>query len=102
MIIPHCKNFLSGYNGEDERTLMVPSNVPAMTTLFKESLAKPVTHRSLPFFVVKGRKRSTTSGGQGPMLKLLRFMPDCMFHMWISPVDEHPIPKLPHAVTQTA
>jgi hypothetical protein len=83
-------------------TLSVPSSVLAMTALLRASLAKPVTHLSPPFFFNELRNRCVTSGGAGPMSKLLRFIPDCMFHMWMAPVEELAIPKLPHAETQTA
>jgi hypothetical protein len=82
-------------------TFTVPSNVLAITTLLSVSLANPVIHLSFPFFL-EVRRLWTTSGGQGPTLKLLRFIPDCIFHMWISPVEDPAMPKLPQAVTHTA
>lgn len=67
-----------GFSRNSRRTLIVPSKVLAMTSLFKESLARPVIVRC-PFFLVDSDARSST--GQGPTLNVLRLMPDCIFHM---------------------
>lgn len=82
-------------------TLIVPSRVLAMTVLFKASVASPVMHRPARFLLALWDLLAT-SGGQGPTSKVLRCMPDCMFHIWIPPVDELAIPKFPQADTQTA
>jgi hypothetical protein len=83
-------------------TLTVPSRVLAMTRRFKASDASPVMHLSPPFFELELRETVATSGGGSPTLKALRLIPDCMFHMHISPVEDPAIPKLPQGVTQTA
>ena len=83
-------------------TFTVPSRVLAMTSRFSASLAKPVIHLSPPFFLLELRRLFVTSGGQGPTSKLFRLIPDCMFHMWIPPVEDPAIPKLPQDVTHTA
>jgi hypothetical protein len=85
-----------------QRTLTVPSRVLAMTRRFKPSDASPVMHLSPPFFELELRETIATFGGGSPTLKALRLMPDCMFHMHISPVEDPAIPKLPQDVTQTA
>jgi len=66
-------------------TFNVPSSVHATITRSSTSLARPMIERS--FFLVPN-PRLTTSGGGGPMLNDLRFIPDCMFHMWIIPVED--------------
>ena len=88
----HCK-------GIESLTFNVPSSVHAMTTRSKESLARPTTARS---FLLFPKPRSATPSGAGPILNVLRLIPDCMFHIWITPVEEPARPKLPHALTQTA
>jgi len=80
-------------------TWTTPSSVLAITSLFSTSLANPVMHRSL--FFPELRNLWLTSGGHGPTSKVFRFIPDCIFHMWIVPVEVPAIPKFPHAVTQT-
>jgi hypothetical protein len=85
-----------------QRTLTVPSRVLAMTRRFKASDASPVMHLSPPFFEPELRETVAISGGGSPTLKALRLIPDCMFHMHISPVEEPAIPKLPQDVTHTA
>lgn len=77
---------------------MVPSRVLAMTLRLSESLASPVTHLSLRFEFVA----STTPSGGGPRSNDFRLMPDCMLYMYIAPVEEDAIPKLPHADTHVA
>lgn len=85
---------------EQKPTFRVPSRVLAITTLFSESEASPVIALSVRFFVPPGILFAV-SIGEGPTSKVFRLMPDCMFHIWICPVDELAIPKLPHAVTHT-
>jgi hypothetical protein len=84
------------------RTAMVPSSVLAMTALFKASLANPVIHLPPPILFPALVNLLTTSNGQGPTSKLFLLIPDCIFHMWILPVEELAMPKLPQAVTHTA
>ena len=85
-------------------TFMVPSNVLAITSRFKASVAKPVTLRySVCFFDVdRMLNRLETPGGQGPTSNFFRLSPDCMFHMFINPVDVLAKQKFPHAETHTA
>ena len=59
-------------------------------------------HLSPRLFELELRVVFAASGGRGPTLKALRLIPDCMFHIYISPVDDPAIPKLPQDVTQTA
>jgi hypothetical protein len=80
-------------------TFNVPSSVQATTTRLSTSLAMPMIERS---FLLLPNPRLATSDGGGGMLNDLRRMPDCMFHMWIIPVEDPAIPKFPHALTQTA
>lgn len=83
-------------------TFMVPSSVLAITTRFRESLAKPVTVRSFRFVVAAAPTRPFTPSGAGPTLRDLRLIPDCMLYMLITPVEEAAMPKFPQAETQTA
>ena len=80
----------------------VPSRVLAMTSRFKASEARPVMHLSPRLFELELRAMFAASRVRGPTLKALRLIPDCMFHIYISPVDDPAIPKLPQDVTQTA
>ena len=91
-------------NCNDFPTLMVPSNVLAITSRFKTSVARPVTLRvSVCFFdAARILNRLETPGGQGPTSNFFRFSPDCMFHMFIWPVDVLAKQKFPHAETHTA
>ena len=85
-----------------KRTLIVPSKVPATRTRSSASLTIPVIQRSSFFFPSVGRRRLAAFAGHGPTLNDLRSTPDCMLYMWITPLDEAAMPKLPQAVTQTA
>ena len=69
-----------GVYGYGPLTLIVPSCVLAMTTLFNGSLARPVTPR---YFcdVAPACTRAATAGGAGPTLNVLRLIPDCMLYM---------------------
>jgi len=91
-------------NNRTTLTLMVPSSVLAITRRFKASVAKPVTPRYSVCFFDADRvlNRLETPGGQGPMSNFFRFSPDCMFHMFISPVDVVAKQKFPHAETHIA
>ena len=80
------------------RTCIVPSYVLAMSTWFRESVTSPFTFLAFSVDLI----RLTTSGGHGPTLNSLRFMPDCMFHMRITPDEDDANPKFPQAVTQAA
>ena len=86
----------------DQLTLSVPSSVLAMTTRFRESLARPVTGLSFRFALAAAPTRSFALSGAGPMSNDLRLIPDCMLYILMTPVEEDTIPKLPHAETQTA
>lgn len=89
----------------ETRTFTVPSNVLTITTALSASVATPVMHRSLDFFLeeeeVEVFSLPAASGGHAPTLNVFRSMPDCMLYICTAPVDDVVRPKLPHADTQT-
>ena len=69
-----------------------------MTSLFNESVARPVTGRSLS----EDPSRGDTPCGHAPMVYDFRRIPDCILYICIIPDDVLAIPKFPHAETHTA
>ena len=79
-------------------TLIVPSRVLAITVLLRPSLARPVIHRSFRFVL----EPTMALSGIGPTSNVLRFVPDCILNMLMTPVEDDAIPKLPQAEMQVA
>lgn len=94
----------AGENYSGFPTLIVPSSVLAITNRFKASVARPVTLRySVCLFdTARVLNRLKTPGGLGPTSNFFRFSPDCMFHMFMSPLDVLAKQKFPHAEMHTA
>jgi hypothetical protein len=84
-----------------ELTFSVPSLVAATINRFSASVAIPQMGRSFSFSPAGPCMREVTSAGRMPILKVLRWRPDCMFHIRMAPVDVPASPKLPHAETET-
>jgi hypothetical protein len=72
-----------------------------MTIRFSASLARPVMERRIPAVFFEDICEDVPVGG-GPMSKVFRFNPDCIFHIVIEPIDDPTIEKFPHAETHTA
>jgi hypothetical protein len=85
--------------------------VLATTVVFNASVASPVIAMidlarstfALDFGLLAAMIFGLEFPGAGPVRENdFLSLPDCMFHILISPSDEPARPKFPHAVTQTA